>query len=302
MADWSRALDAQLDLIRWWRSDDGLAYGTYLAAPGLGSPEAKAAGNFARAMLAHKRDSTLDTKKLLADWPQYEPYVKTGFEFAYDVANVLDGATTYFVSEEMGRFLLHAHEDLPPHAVAVDDIPVPTGFVYFAEPLEFDTLAIRVLHWHLYEKIEPPTVDMAAFCEGEQRLPYPALMKVWPTGQPANSTLAQLLQAFWILSGQRIAKADSRPVERHSRKRAERAGFSIPEDGIRVVTLRRPETGPTPASGLVDWSHRWIVSGHWRNQWYPSQEEHRPKWIDAYEKGPDDKPLVLNDRVYRWVR
>jgi hypothetical protein len=29
---------------------------------------------------------------------------------------------------------------------------------------------------------------------------------------------------------------------------------------------------------------------------------HRPIWIEAYPKGPEDKPLVLKDRIYRWIQ
>jgi hypothetical protein len=98
--------------------------------------------------------------------------------------------------------------------------------------------------------------------------------------------MQRTMRAFWVLTPQRIAVAAVTPVERHARKRAERAKVTIPEDGIRVVTLRRPEANPTSGDRLVDWSHRWIGTGHWRNQWYPPDETHRPKWIDAYEKGP----------------
>lgn len=48
-----------------------------------------------------------------------------------------------------------------------------------------------------------------------------------------------------------------------------------------------------------DWSHRWLVSGHWRNQWYPSEGVHRPIWIDAFVKGPSDAPLLVRPTVYR---
>ena len=41
----------------------------------------------------------------------------------------------------------------------------------------------------------------------------------------------------------------------------------------------------------VDWQWRWSVAGHWRDQWYPADGVHRPKFIESYVKGPDDKPL-----------
>jgi hypothetical protein len=36
---------------------------------------------------------------------------------------------------------------------------------------------------------------------------------------------------------------------------------------------------------------QWLVSGHWRKQFYRSTGEHRPKWIEPYVKGSEDQPL-----------
>lgn len=49
-------------------------------------------------------------------------------------------------------------------------------------------------------------------------------------------------------------------------------------------------------------SHRWIVRGHMRNQRYGPRnveggQHHERVWIAPYVKGPDDKPLILKDRV-----
>jgi hypothetical protein len=60
---------------------------------------------------------------------------------------------------------------------------------------------------------------------------------------------------------------------------------------VRVVTLRRQQAGGGEAAGTVEWGCRWIVSGHWRNQYLPASGGHRPTWIGAHVKGPDSKPL-----------
>jgi len=64
---------------------------------------------------------------------------------------------------------------------------------------------------------------------------------------------------------------------------------------VRVIQLRKREVRgrENGASEPYDWSHRWIVSGHWRKQWYPSRQRHEPLFIDSYVKGPDDKPLKV---------
>ncbi|GAI71048.1 unnamed protein product [marine sediment metagenome] len=52
----------------------------------------------------------------------------------------------------------------------------------------------------------------------------------------------------------------------------------------------------------VEWACQWIVGGHWRNQWYPSKHEYRPKYIASYIKGPEDKPLRNPGRLFAVVR
>jgi hypothetical protein len=42
--------------------------------------------------------------------------------------------------------------------------------------------------------------------------------------------------------------------------------------------------------------------GHWRKQWYPSQERNVPIWISPYVKGPDGAPLLAGEKVYAWQR
>ena len=62
---------------------------------------------------------------------------------------------------------------------------------------------------------------------------------------------------------------------------------------VRVIHLRKREVRgrENGDSEQRDWSHRWIVSGHWRKQWYSSRQRHEPLFIGSYVKGPDDKPL-----------
>ncbi len=75
-------------------------------------------------------------------------------------------------------------------------------------------------------------------------------------------------------------------AERHRMKK-----LTPREWGPLLVTLRRAQNSAATTPEATDWSCRWIVSGHWRNQWCPSTETHRATWIAPYVKGPDDKPL-----------
>jgi hypothetical protein len=51
----------------------------------------------------------------------------------------------------------------------------------------------------------------------------------------------------------------------------------------------------------VEWTHRWIVKGHWRQQAYgPKRQFRRPVYISSHIKGPDDLPLIEQDVVKVW--
>lgn len=111
----------------------------------------------------------------------------------------------------------------------------------------------------------------------------------------------KLLATFWALCSQRIViETRERPYTRQQVRQAERQGRRL--EDIRVIRLREPTRKTTEGSRDVEWSHRWIVGRHWRNQWYPSSDEHRPKLIEAYQKGPADKPLKVRETVRALVR
>lgn len=126
---------------------------------------------------------------------------------------------------------------------------------------------------------------------------------VWaPVGE-----VRRLLYALWALMAQPIAAPRSEHPSREYRRRWERQQDRkwLPDYGVRVVTLRRAmndSDGEQDAEWGREWTHRWIVRGHWRRQWYPSEEVHRMVWIAPYVKGPDDKPLVVRDQVFEVVR
>jgi hypothetical protein len=98
------------------------------------------------------------------------------------------------------------------------------------------------------------------------------------------------VSAFFHFINQPIVATQRTGLTRAWRRRAGTGGSPA---FINLVTLRSPVTQPKTGNGTreVDWSCRWIVRSHWRNQFYPGEKRHNPKWIPAYVKGPDDKPL-----------
>lgn len=91
-----------------------------------------------------------------------------------------------------------------------------------------------------------------------------------------------------------VTEAD---LTRAQRRRAQRDGRE--PSPVRVVRIRHPENRPTSATDTDRrYSRRWAVRGHWRRQWYPSRNDHRPIWINPHIKGPDGAPLSHQQTVH----
>jgi hypothetical protein len=82
------------------------------------------------------------------------------------------------------------------------------------------------------------------------------------------------------------------------RKIRQRKGLKQPRT-IRVLSLVNPDYGRyemDAATGRKLRSH-W-VRGHWRQQWYPSIQDHRTIWIDGFIRGDADLGAVAGRKIY----
>lgn len=116
-------------------------------------------------------------------------------------------------------------------------------------------------------------------------------------GYPQERATDMLHEIRWVYSAfylmaQRLAATVEHRTDRNTRRRNEIAKLKV-TPLIRVITLRRMEEArKKEASGeAVDWQWQWSVRGHWRNQFYPSDNTHRPVFVEAYIKGPEWAPL-----------
>lgn len=113
----------------------------------------------------------------------------------------------------------------------------------------------------------------------------------------------KLLLAVNLIAAQHVAVVRRESGQRQVKRRAQR--MDMPNYGdISYITLRREDQGGhegdrEPGEG---YSYRFMVSGHWRHQWYPSKGEHHLIWIDPFIKGPEDRPLIIKDKVWKVVR
>jgi len=114
--------------------------------------------------------------------------------------------------------------------------------------------------------------------------------------------LLRFLGASLLFLEQKLLTIDREPIDRLARRRLEAVDAILPE--LRVIRLRVPKrSGQSTDSYPVDWQYRWMVRGHWRQQWFASDQSHRPIWITPYIKGPDDKPLKTpNQSVFAVIR
>lgn len=126
-------------------------------------------------------------------------------------------------------------------------------------------------------------------------------------GEKATMAVVDQLSRFWVSGAlwlqQKLLVYAQGHVHRAVKRRMEREVFKRPLSDVQIVQLRRRETvqqeaTPEGSSGRT-YTCRWIVSGHWRDQYYPSKGIHQPKYIEAYPKGPEDMPLkVPSHRIY----
>lgn len=111
---------------------------------------------------------------------------------------------------------------------------------------------------------------------------------------------------MWLLKLLAFLNSPYIPRRRERVQRAERrlaAPFGAVPD-VTFMDLRLPTPGsqtPGEATGEGrEWKHRWIVRGHNRAQWYPSEGAHHVIYIAPYIKGPEDAPLLEHvNRVKR---
>ena len=131
------------------------------------------------------------------------------------------------------------------------------------------------------------------------------LSEVSPIAAAIGEDLSRFVAASQAWLNQRYLVETAGPVERHRRKQLAREyALEAPwMSDVKVIHLRRRESTPrqaTDGAAGVDWQCRWIVNGHWTHQVCgPGRTGRRLKWIQAYPKGPADKPLrVPKTTVY----
>jgi hypothetical protein len=236
------------------------------------------------------------------------------------MARTLPQAAPFYVASHIGELLAGAGATLPTITVRRTDLPTPRGFVYFANhPLipTSDALEVKVREDRARYGLEyAGEIRLAAVYWGVSDEGVLLVFYAGPAGldpgffqvkllpwdapyQPNDGIMTPSIRfllgtivTFFAFTQQRILVTSSRPIaNRGVRKRLGKHIQEIPM--VRVVELRRREHQQHDESHAVavEWSCQWLVRGHWRQQYFPASNEHRPLWIEPHIKGPSDKPL-----------
>lgn len=241
----------------------------------------------------------------------------------HDEALFLDEATTTFVSDEVCAVVDDMVLDLPGSdddagiVLSPDVVPYPVGLAYLAVPVKHKQSLVVALGWEVVEISTDDEEGNEGLVAGvlvhqyyrstDQRLGWLGSKTLkatipWGYGEASNPVepIPPWLFSLWHFMSERITKVRaSRPQQ----KRYARAGRPPEDAQVKVVHLRPIDYQGNPVErGLstdtsIEYSHRWTVKGHWRNQWYPSIQDHSRKWIHGYVKGPVGAPLIVKERV-----
>lgn len=241
----------------------------------------------------------------------------------------LASADAYYWSSDMCQLLEDISEQMPRWTLREEALPTPFGFCWFVKPLTVPGMdaGVIALTWGLWtpsgkDATLSPNLIVGVFTnrpDGKEGI-VPMMAFAWRPGDSmdvddldvgpvtakmdrANKRVFQYIAAAFALIEQRILTTTCERPDRGVRKRLAREGVTkAPE--ILVIRLRRAsQDAPADRGEPVEWSCRWIVRGHWRQQFYSSIGEYKPIYILPHVKGPDDKPLrAPAERVFAVVR
>lgn len=214
---------------------------------------------------------------------------------------------TYICDEAPDLLIRTAAETLPlNYTLFLDDVPTDAGFVFLPNSLNFvrPQTEASAFGWVIARMPDEPygnpsgrliAIFFAPPMNGHPMLPIKLIDL--PFGVPIGEAVDTVdLSAFrFIGSFFTFISSTLLTTDRERADRASRRQLNDWHEYIKVIRLRRKSVHHEhdPNTDPVDWSHRWIVRGHWRQQFYPKTVTHQPKWITPHIKGPDDKPLKL---------
>lgn len=232
-------------------------------------------------------------------------------------------AELYWVSEEMTDLADVAGGTMPGFTLEPDDLPSEFGLIVFERPLAAngsgvfaerfsEPVQIIGATWGPWQPTDGSWPNSGVWItwyadtgkriavEAETQAPFTS-EAVPAEGGDIYQTAFRTLKATWLLMQQEglTATTTERPPRAAQRRLDERHEDLM---RVRVIRLRRAHGVTRQITESREYRHRWIVRGHWRQQWYAHRQVHRPVWISPHMKGPDNAPLIGGEKVYAWVK
>lgn len=244
-------------------------------------------------------------------------------DYAHWLIDWIRSAPLWWVDDHLSGLARSAGASLPEMSITPELAPRSTGLLVWQTPLSARpalggalTLRCCAVAWTPLDQglwLElMDTAEGAAALPAQARsllssplLPWKGVLLPWrprlalasgwgtPEAEAVLSTVATMLLA----TQPGIAEHSIQAPAPRERRRLARQGH--PTDPVTVIRPRptrdRTDTSASAPSG-VHRSHRWLVSGHWRNQPYgPGRSLRRPTWIAPHIAGPAGAPFT--DRV-----
>ena len=289
MSNWESVFEIQMELWKFWQSPRGKAFG--------------------QGFIEDCNKKKKGYESLNGILPEFE-------------TRRLWQAEPIYVAPEMMELLEIAMEGFEPEPLLPSDLITPSGFMVLPKPFHVidvhdQIVAWRAMLWHPLtiewedDKLEGIFLSIYSHIDDPDEVGYPDVARTMPTKYslthiapwsyyseiPEDDKARQVLrqiQCFFRLTMQHITTHDKYPIPRSSVRRAKRLKFQ--DRNVTVIRLRRPKTKPQSEGEPINYTHRFLVRGHWRNQWFPSLNTHRQIYIHEFIKGPEDKPLRISDR------
>jgi hypothetical protein len=233
------------------------------------------------------------------------------------MAHAMQGAESgelYFVAPGMLELARVAAKTMPEFVLEAHDLPAPRGLMVFGGAglaVTDRPGAVQAVVWEdagLAGYIYPLSSTRDLVGDSPSRIPGRLVSvgdaavcqfgRAITNGGPTLETI-RAVKAAWLLMQQSLALVSEIEPDRAARRRAARGRYE--PRPVRVIELRRPAHSGS-GDGSREFHHQWIVRGHWRQQWYPTHEVHRPVWIAPHIKGPEGAPLLGGEKVYAWKR
>lgn len=120
--------------------------------------------------------------------------------------------------------------------------------------------------------------------------------------------LTQIFHSFLLMLQQPPQLIETSTITPKSSATIKRAKKHNVSSEVVVVDIRhkRKSSGHSARDAAFEYSVRWIVSGHWRWQWFKDTETNKRIqkriWINPHLKGPDGKPFKETKRVHALLK